>query len=57
MSADVKPDPMAGAFYGLKQLEHSLPSTWYYDPAQYEGMGEPVGVGALANEVVAGLDG
>jgi len=35
MSVDSKTDPMAGEFFGLKQLEHSLPSAWYYDPAQY----------------------
>jgi Rieske 2Fe-2S family protein len=35
VSADPTPDPMAGEFSGLKQLEHSLPSAWYFDPAQY----------------------
>ncbi len=35
MSAEVKADPTTGEFYGLKQLEHSLPSSWYYDPAQF----------------------
>jgi len=35
MSAETKQDPTAGEFYGLKQLERSLPATWYYDPAQF----------------------
>jgi Rieske 2Fe-2S family protein len=35
MNADVKPDPTAGEFAGLKQLEHSLPSSWYFAPEQY----------------------
>ncbi len=35
MNAETKQDPTAGEFYGLKRLEHSLPSAWYFDPAQY----------------------
>lgn len=36
MSVDTKLDPTLGEFSGLKQLQPSLPSRWYYDPAQYE---------------------
>lgn len=36
MSAAAADDPTAGGFNGLKRLEHTLPSPWYYDPAQYE---------------------
>jgi glycine betaine catabolism A len=35
VSADATPDPTAGEFAGLKRLERSLPSSWYFDPAQY----------------------
>ena len=35
MSADATVDPTSGDFFGLKKLEHSLPATWYYDPAQF----------------------
>jgi glycine betaine catabolism A len=35
MSAESHDDPTAGGFNGLKQLERTLPSSWYYDPAQY----------------------
>ena len=35
MSADLHDDPTAGGFNGLKQLERTLPSSWYYDPAHY----------------------
>ena len=34
MSAELD-DPTAGGFNGLKRLERTLPSSWYYDPAQY----------------------
>ena len=36
MSVDAKLDPTTGEFSGLKQLQASLPSRWYYDPLQYE---------------------
>jgi phenylpropionate dioxygenase-like ring-hydroxylating dioxygenase large terminal subunit len=35
MSADVGPDSSAADFSGLRQLEPSLPSRWYFEPAQY----------------------
>ena len=35
MADSVKSDPTARAFSGLRRLEHSLPSSWYFDPAQY----------------------
>jgi Rieske 2Fe-2S family protein len=35
MNVEAKPDPMAAEFLGLSRLEHSLPSSWYFDPAQY----------------------
>ena len=35
MADSAKSDPPAQAFSGLRRLEHSLPSSWYYDPAQY----------------------
>jgi Rieske 2Fe-2S family protein len=35
MNADAQPDPTAGEFSGLKRLEYTLPSHWYFDPAQY----------------------
>ncbi len=35
MSADASDDPTAGGFNGLKRLEHTLPSAWYHEPAQY----------------------
>lgn len=35
MSADVKADPTDGPFNGLKQLERTLPSSWYIDPAHH----------------------
>ena len=35
MSADPNDDPTAGAFNGLKRLERTLPSSWYYDPAHH----------------------
>jgi Rieske 2Fe-2S family protein len=31
----VKPDPLQPELSGLKQLEYSLPSSWYFDPAQH----------------------
>jgi Rieske 2Fe-2S family protein len=36
MSAELNDDPTAGGFNGLKRLERTLPSSWYYDPAHYE---------------------
>ena len=36
MSAEPMEDPTAGAFNGLKRFEHTLPSRWYHDAAQYE---------------------
>jgi len=35
MSSSSADDPTAGGFNGLKRLEHTLPSHWYYDPAHY----------------------
>ena len=35
MNSEVKSDPIANEFSGLRRLEHSLPSSWYFDPAQY----------------------
>jgi len=35
MSADMKVDPTEGPFNGLKQLERTLPSSWYIDPAHH----------------------
>ena len=35
MSADANEDPTAGDFNGLKRLEQTLPSSWYYDPAHH----------------------
>ncbi len=35
MSAEIENDPTTGGFNGLKRLERTLPSSWYYDPAQY----------------------
>jgi Rieske 2Fe-2S family protein len=35
MSADVNSDPIASGFSGLRRLVPSLPSRWYFDPAQY----------------------
>jgi len=35
MNSEVKPERIAQEFSGLRQLEHSLPSTWYFDSAHY----------------------
>jgi len=35
MSAERDDDPTAGDFNGLKRLERTLPSSWYFDPAHY----------------------
>ncbi len=35
MSADPSDDPTAGGFNGLKRLERTLPSEWYFDAEQY----------------------
>jgi glycine betaine catabolism A len=35
MSAEFDDDPTAGGFNGLKRLERTLPSSWYFDPAHY----------------------
>jgi Rieske 2Fe-2S family protein len=35
MTTELKSDPIAQEFSGLRQLEHSLPSSWYFDPSQY----------------------
>src|ERR1700728_1640823 len=35
MNSEVKSDAIAQEFSGLRQLEHSLPSSWYFDPVQY----------------------
>ena len=34
--AALNADPTAGAYNGLKQLERTLDSSWYYDPAHYQ---------------------
>jgi Rieske 2Fe-2S family protein len=31
----VPSDPIGQDYYGLRQLEHSLPSSWYFDATQY----------------------
>jgi len=35
MKSEPNPDPGAQEFSGLRQLEPSLPSSWYFDPAQH----------------------
>lgn len=35
MNTELKSDPDTQDFSGLRQLEHSLPSSWYFEPAQY----------------------
>src|ERR1700691_5759750 len=35
MKSEPNPDPGAGEFSGLSRLEPSLPSSWYFDPAQH----------------------
>jgi glycine betaine catabolism A len=35
MNDDAKAAPATPEFSGLRRLEHSLPSSWYFDPLQY----------------------